>query len=106
MNKQREAVLAVAKRLATQAITHAAGIPGNVSGKQRRDVAVEYLEDRASQFMETKDHLLPAVGEYMDLPVVDDMQRRAVHLVLSAFVERIWTEGEVLKVLKGTGAQS
>lgn len=97
-NAIREQVLAVGKRLAQQAITYAAGIPGNVSGKQREDVAVEYLQDRVTHEIEARDHLLPTIGRYMDLPVVDFAQRRAEEIILRAFIRQVYAEQELRKL--------
>lgn len=99
MNQElKDRVLTVAKRLAEQAITHAAGIPGNVSGKQREDVAVEFLEERATLELEKYDHLIPALARYMDLPAVDYAQRRAVNVILRAFIRRVYAEFELKRL--------
>ncbi|MFB9994487.1 hypothetical protein ACFFLM_21250 [Deinococcus oregonensis] len=98
--KTREAVLAVAKRLAQQAITHAAGIPGNVSGAVREDAAAEYIEDRVRDEVEARDHLIPTIGKYLDLPLADLAQRGAERLIIRAFVKQVYT-ADALRRLSG-----
>lgn len=97
-SQMKETVLDVAKRLAAQAITHAAGIPGNVSPGVREDVATEFLADRAAQEIEARDHLLPTIGRYMDLPAVDYGQRRAERLILRAFIRKVYADLELRKL--------
>lgn len=101
MNQElKDHLLTVAKRLAEQAITHAASIPGNVSGKQREDVAVEYMTDRTAQAVERVDQLVPVLGQYMDLPVVNAAQQRAAQIVMRAFVRQVYA-GRELRRLRG-----
>lgn len=95
----QDRVLDVAKRLAKQALTHAAGIPGNPSGVPvREDAAVEYLLDRVEHEVEARDHLVPVLGKYLDLPVVNAGQRAVERLVVQAFIRRVWAEDQLRRV--------
>lgn len=95
----RDRVVAVAKQYAQQAINHAAGIPGNPSGVPvREDVAVEFLQERVVQVIEAKDHLVPVLGAYMDLPFVDELQRQGEEIILRAFIRKVYAEQELEKL--------
>lgn len=95
----QDRVLDVAKRLAEQAMRHADSIPGNPSGVPiREDAAVEYILDRVEHEVEARDHLVPVLGKYLDLPVVDATQRAVERLIVQAFVRRMWAEAQLRKV--------
>ncbi|MEF2280384.1 hypothetical protein V3W47_18985 [Deinococcus sp. YIM 134068] len=94
-SKTRDLILKTARRLAAQAIEHAASIPGNVSGAQREAVAVDYLAERVAEEVEERDHLLPILGLYMDLLPVNTAQRRAERVILTAFVRQVYAAREL-----------
>lgn len=91
----REKVLSVGKRLAQQAINYAAGIPGNVSGQQREEVAAEYLLDRVSHEVEAVDQFIPVIGAYMDLPVVDALEYEAEKAICRLFIHQVYVSNEL-----------
>lgn len=54
-------------------------LPGNTP-KEKEDAAVAWVKER----VESVDHLIPAIGKYMDLPVVD--------LVEAVVIDRVTRE--------------
>ncbi|WP_034383165.1 hypothetical protein [Deinococcus sp. YIM 77859] len=78
-----------AKRLAREGIQEAFNtLPGNGQGRPREDLVVAFVLER----VERLDHTLPAIGRYMDLPLVDWCERlavtRAVHEAIRLLVRQ------------------
>lgn len=93
-----EKLLAVGKRLADQAIHYAAGIPGRVSGEIREDEAVAYVLERVRGEVEARDHLIPFLAGFMDLPVVDAMQRDAEVIIVRAWIRRMYAAAQLRRM--------
>lgn len=78
-----------AKRLAREGIQEAMkALPGDGQGQPREDLVVAFVLER----VERLDQTLPAIGKYMDLPVVDWCERvavqRAVHAAIRLLVRQ------------------
>ena len=84
-------LLTIARNLARLGITQAAKLPPEVTGPAREDAAAAYLEQAAGEQVEHYDALLPVIGAYMDLPLVDLAEKFAVRLVTRSFVKQVFT---------------
>lgn len=78
-------IWAQATALAREGIAHAwNALPGTDEGPEREAFALDLVMPR----LEAVDHVLPVIGKYMDLPVVDWAEREAVRQIIRALVRR------------------
>lgn len=68
-----ELVTGLARQIVTSEFNK---LPGATT-KDKEDAAVTWIIDR----VESVDHLLPAIGQYMDLPIVDLVERALIEPV-------------------------
>jgi hypothetical protein len=72
-----EKVLEMVKDLALQVVkSEFDKLPGNTP-KEKEDAAVSWIIDR----VESVDQLIPVIGQYLDLPIVDVVERWAIDKV-------------------------
>lgn len=89
------------KGLAAQVVGSVfATLPGN-SQKEKEDAAVQWVIDR----VESVDQLLPAIGHYMDLPVVDAVERFVIDKVTREAIRLVIRQQyAVMKIEKAVSA--
>lgn len=73
-----------AKVLAREGIEHAWNALPGADGPKREAFALDLVMPR----LEAVDHVLPVIGKYMDLPLVDWGQRAAARRLIQALVRR------------------
>ncbi|THF88472.1 hypothetical protein E7T09_04505 [Deinococcus sp. KSM4-11] len=94
-------VLETVKDLARQVVTSKFNeLPGATTG-EKEDAAVQWVIDR----VESVDQLLPAIGQYMDLPIVDMVERFVIDKVTREAVRLVVRQQyAVMKIEKAVNA--
>lgn len=102
LGKRGKEWLAVGKRLALQAFRAAAEQFPHLDDEEQLAEAARIWRERARTEIEARDHLLPILGQYLDLPAVDFTQRAAERTVIYAFLRQVQA-AQQLERLKAEG---
>lgn len=95
MDIDLKAAWEIAKEAARNAIETAFKEVGGEEPLEREEYAVKWCIEK----LEKVDHALPAIGKYMDLPVVDWMQAQLVRQVVRSFLRREYAARKIEMIL-------